>query len=474
MSNFDEIQRQLQQDIFDLPIFDCHSHVDTHHLAARGLHDVLLYHMVVSDFYSAGCPEGERVSETPDDTEIVMRVEQALPFLDKIQNTSCAWGVRIILEDLYDWHEPITKSNWHKLHARIARRSESASWPRKILRLSGVTRGITDWYRRGGKCAEEIYDYALEWSFFARKQWDQNDIPIYELECAWQVNEPNPALSVTLRNRPPVEKCIRTIEDVHLAMDHYCERIPFDQVVTTAQHFSTDIEYQRISDEQMASAIKNRGNATTAERDIYASYLMDAFLTRLERNGDKILFQFSLGAESLPYETGSQLTQKTIGQLGDIIARFPRLQFQCMLASRHGNQSLCTLARELPNLSLAGYWWHNFFPDVIRQVCSERLDMLPLNKQVGFFSDAYCVDWIYAKTKIVRSLLAEVLTERICRKQYSYDQALFIAGYILKDSAEALLAINSEKSQTVGTDIYTLDMNFHGRATSKSKPANRL
>ena len=80
-----------------------------------------------------------------------------------------------------------------------------------------------------------------------------------------------------------------------------------------------------------------------------------------------------------------------------MIGRHPRLRFQCFLASRHANQSMCTLARELPNLSLAGYWWHNFFPDAIPQVIRERLDMLPANKQVGFFSDAYCVEWSYAK-----------------------------------------------------------------------------
>src|SRR6202035_2044496 len=84
----------------------------------------------------------------------------------------------------------------------------------------------------------------------------------------------------------------------------------------------------------------------------------------------------------------------------------PGLRFQCLLASRHANQSLCTLARELPNLSLAGYWWHNFFPDAIRQVMGERLDMLPANKQIGFFSDAYCVEWTYAKTILVRRQMA--------------------------------------------------------------------
>ncbi len=127
----------------------------------------------------------------------------------------------------------------------------------------------------------------------------------------------------------------------------------------------------------------------------------------------RIVYQFSLGAEPLPFETGSRLGQRTIGQLAEMIARHPELRFQCFVSSRHANQSLCTLARELPNFSLAGYWWHNFFPDIIRQVIAERLDMLPVNKQVGFFSDAYCVEWAYGKAVLVRKQLARVLADKI-------------------------------------------------------------
>jgi glucuronate isomerase len=124
-----------------------------------------------------------------------------------------------------------------------------------------------------------------------------------------------------------------------------------------------------------------------------------------------------------------------------MIGRHPKLHFQCFLASRHANQSLSTLARELPNLSLAGYWWHNFFPDCIRQVMAERLDMLPLNKQVGFFSDAYCVEWTYAKAVLVRKQLAQVLAEKISQGQYSRDDALSIARAILYETPQTLLGM---------------------------------
>ena len=124
-----------------------------------------------------------------------------------------------------------------------------------------------------------------------------------------------------------------------------------------------------------------------------------------------------------------------------MIGRHPRLRFQCFLSSRHANQSLCTLARELPNLSLAGYWWHNFFPDVIRQVMAERLEMLPATRHVGFFSDAYCVEWTYAKSIIVRKQMAGVLAEKVEQGQYSREEALGIARAILYESPQALLGM---------------------------------
>jgi hypothetical protein len=222
-------------------------------------------------------------------------------------------------------------------------------------------------------------------------------------------------------------------------MAHYANSIPYGKVLSTATHLSTDINYRLVTDREMESALASRAKAGAAERDVYASYVHEAFLTELEKHGDEIVFQFSFGAEPLPFETSSRVNQTTLAQLAGMITRHPRLRFQCFLASRHANQSLCTLARELPNFSLAGYWWHNFFPDVIRQMIAERLDMLPANKQVGFFSDAYCVEWTYAKALIVRKQMACVLAEKIAQGQYSHEDALSVARGTLFESPQTLL-----------------------------------
>ena len=251
-------------------------------------------------------------------------------------------------------------------------------------------------------------------------------------------------MPVSAGKRPSTERVIRKVEDVWDAVQYYVDHIPYDQLISMATHISTDIDFRLVSDSEMTAALTRREQAGTTERDLYASYVNEAFLTALEKHTQEIVFQFSFGAEPLPHETASRLSQRTIAQLAEMIARHPLLRFQCLLSSRHANQSMCTLARELPNLSLAGYWWHNFFPDSICQIMAERLDMLPINKQIGFFSDAYCVEWSYGKVVLVRKLLAQTLAERVQRGQYTKQDAFSIARGILYESPQSLLGMSAK------------------------------
>ena len=133
-----------------------------------------------------------------------------------------------------------------------------------------------------------------------------------------------------------------------------------------------------------------------------------------------------------------------------MIARHPGISFQCFLSSAHANQTLCTLARELPNFSLAGYWWHNFFPVFMERVMSERLDMLSTAKQVGFFSDAYTMEWSYAKAVMVRRVLSRVLAGKVLLGQMDKRGALDSARQILFETPRQLLGMEPAESVTGG------------------------
>jgi len=434
--------RVLAEKVTAIKAIDAHTHLDSSHLSARGLHDVMLYHMVISELYSAGCPSGGRLCDEPSEKERVSRIEEAIAYLEHIQNTSCYWLMRTILSELYDWDEPVTLDNWRKLDDLIRDRSRESDWAREVFGRANVLKACTEFTLRGDGSNDDILFYSLEWAFFTRNQWGVFDAPLYELEYAWQFDEPTRPLPVTTGSeREPVKRQIKTVSGVKEAMAHYFRAIDFDKIVSTANHLSTDINFTLVTDEQMQKALDKRENAGGAERDIYASYLLETFLLELERTHSDKAFQFSIAAEPLPFETASRINQLTIKQLGEIISRHPNVQFQCHLASRHANQSLCTLCRELPNFALIGIWWHNFFPCTIGQIIDERLDMLPTNRQIGFFSDAYCIEWLYAKSKLVRAALAEALMKRVNRGQYTLEQAVEIAEKLLLQTPKKLLRI---------------------------------
>ncbi len=131
MAAIARVLETIREGLAEDPLLDAHTHLDAAHLQARGLDDVLLYHMLVSELASAGCPTRARVSEDPTPAEARERLAEALPFTPYIRNTSCAWGLEIILRDLYDSEPPEDEAGWWRLDARIRERADDPSWSRE-------------------------------------------------------------------------------------------------------------------------------------------------------------------------------------------------------------------------------------------------------------------------------------------------------------------------------------------------------
>jgi hypothetical protein len=321
----------LENALAAVPVLDVHTHLCGAKLGARGLHDILLYHMIVSDLYAAGCPSGARLTQFPNwasKKEAHQRIEEALPYLRYIQNTSGWWGIRTILRDLYNWNAPLTQYNWRRLDDLVRERADDGAWARSILKRVNIQRTCAEYCRRGKGEGDDVLQYSLEWGMFMRAQWGEYDTAVYDLERTWGRPPEAPVAILGDTARPAADRTIKTLEDIHAAIKHYVDTIPYGQVVSTATGLSTDIDYRLPSDEEMANALKRRAQAGPAERDIYAAYIGEAFLAALEKRGDEILFQFSLGAEPLPFETASRINQNTLGQLAEIVGRHPKLRFQ--------------------------------------------------------------------------------------------------------------------------------------------------
>ena len=181
-----------------------------------------------------------------------------------------------------------------------------------------------------------------------------------------------------------------------------------------ATHLSTDIDYRQVSDDEMASGARTTENGRTGGarllRLIRQRGLPDGAGRACRR--DRVSVQLRRGTAAVRDRQPAVATHDRPGRRTDRQASPTAVPvFSGEPACEPGN--VYTNARAAELSAWPGYWWHNFFPDAIAQVIRERLDMVPANKQVGFFSDAYCVEWSFAKAVMVRKVLARVLAERI-------------------------------------------------------------
>jgi len=430
--------RRLEEAIDAIPLIDLHTHIDLAHQQARGLHDVLLYHMVASELYSAGCPDAERLPEYPDDAEAERRLVSAIPYVRHIRNTSCYGMMVSILRGLYGFDEALTEDNWRRADALI-REQYAAGSAETIYNKANLANLCTEYCRKNGH-ESEMFSYSLEWAFFTRNQYGCFDAPVLELEVAASQEKPEGPMPVTMDRRIyEGVKPLTDVDEVDAAIKTYVEKVPFGEIFNTATHLSSDIRYADVTADEMNAALKNRGSAGRRERDIFANYINNAFLQRLSEVGQKISVSFSLGAEPLRYETGIKLSEDTIYAFEAMANRYPTIDFVLFNACPHQDDTVCSIIRETQNVYAAGFWWHSFFPSSIARMLAERVERLPLNKWYGYFSDAYCADWAYAKSRLVRGIYASVLAEKVDAGYYSVHNAEDIARTLLHDNAAALL-----------------------------------
>jgi len=142
--------------------------------------------------------------------------------------------------------------------------------------------------------------------------------------------------------------------------------------------------------------------------------------------------QVMIGIRRLPGGLRVPVTRPDIlFSLAVLFADFPRLRFDVILANPVQSHELASYAKMHPNVFVAGYWWYTLNPVVIRRMLRERLEMLPANKIQGFFSDAYCVEWSYAKVQLVRRQIAHVLAEMVEEGYLEEEQAIDVATNLL-------------------------------------------
>ncbi len=106
------------------------------------------------------------------------------------------------------------------------------------------------------------------------------------------------------------------------------------------------------------------------------------------------------------------------------------------------NQELVSYSWIFPNVATNGHWWYSNIPTYIDRDLRARLQAVPKTKQLGYYSDAYKLEFVLPKYNMYRRILARILADDFVRPGvYEERRALDLARLLLRENTQRIFGV---------------------------------
>jgi len=425
-----ELLKRITRKIETMPVIDLHCHLNCGRvfkpkhgqLKASNLTDILFYHFVQAELVSSGMPI-EKLSEKINPEE---RVKNALPYLKHIRNTSTYWSLRKIFSDLYGLKEDITGKNWEIFYEKVLQSNQKKNWAEEVLLdKAKIKHFVTPVINRNPKKNPEFASFTYESAGIYPALFDFEDLFSH--------------LQSLLK--------IKSADSLKEAVNNFFKNMLKEEVSSITTWIPCDFKFFEVKKNEIDTIFKKKKSSFSK---IDKAKLLSFALGQILKCASEKKFPvfMPIGAKvvnAYPItQTGYSISEfsSSIGKEISLLAcRYPQVEFLMLSATINLCQELAIVAKMCPNVYVMGYWWHCLYPTYIERMLSERLEILPANKIIGFFSDAYCVEWSYGKLSLIKKVLAKVLTEKVQEGYFSEDFAIELVQKILYENPERIFRI---------------------------------
>jgi len=415
----------LFQELERLVLIDPHTHINPHAAASTTLADIMGYHYYTELAHSSGLPK-ERIEEpglSPKDK--VGRLVEKLADLDNTIQVS--WLLDICREFFGFQGDRLTPENWEAVYDAASAKMAEPDWERQVLAHSKL---------------EKV---------FLTNDFDD---PLEGFDTSLYI------------------PCLRTDDLVfHFTKDTVRQRLAKATGIDVAdaatlreaigkrfQHFSAKgVRACAISlppsfsptkvDPGAASAVIKRAarqqKLTTAEQEMLSAFV---FWTIAEFCAEyRLPFDLMIGVNRTVYAAGVHQGQDlfdmrvSLIQYRELFNAFPGVTFPVSVLGSTSNQELVSYSWIFPNVVTNGHWWYSNIPTYIEVDTRSRLEAVPRNKQIGYYSDMYKLEFALPKFRMYRRVLARVLAEDfVIGRGWTEEAALNFGRQILRGNVERI------------------------------------
>lgn len=422
----ERLEERIYAEILKMPVIDIHTHVKPGKPHATNLYDIISYHFVLADLEAAGLPREEWQKES---LPVEKRVAKTIPYFQRCRNTTTFRCLENLLTDLYGISKPLSPENWKKTYQAVEEKGKDKNWANRLLKKKvNLNHIVVDAYDKVEKplLAPELFSYTNE-----RMALSWGQLPL--------LHQISNYLGTFFGSASEIEKGVKK----------YCDETlgPNTKSVTLGAPIDFQILQPGTAEiNRILTHNHNVDDLTPSETLLVFSYITHTALKIYQEKG--IHVALSLGARWKTFEgksgkTTSTFSTQTVFEIANLASCYPEVTFFVLNCSYPMNQDLTLAAKMQPNIIPTGYWWHSMYGEYVGRVLSERLDVLPYTKFLGFFSDAYMSEWVYGKLSVVRKETSRVLAEKVQRGYLTEDDALKIARALFYENQKKLYLMSS-------------------------------
>lgn len=423
-----ELAARLLAELDQLVLIDPHTHINPHAPASTTLADIMGYHYYTELAHSAGMPKAQ-IEEPGLDPKT--KVGRLVEWLDKLDNTvQVSWLVALCQKFFGFDADRITPQNWEALYDKAAAKMAEPDWEDQCLQSSRIERVFLT----------NDFDDPLE-------GFDTNRyIPCLRTDdLVFHLARPE------VRQR--LAKCTgieftntATLKDaLGKLFAHFTKKGARACAISLPPSFAP----KPVGLHEVRGPLQKilAHEAVTADEQARVSEFV--FWSLAEYCAEyKLPFDLMVGVNRRVYRDGVYQGQDLFDQRVSLIQyqelfnHFPQVTFPISVLAQASNMELVSYAWIFPNVVMNGHWWYSNIPAHITVDTRARLQAAPRNKQVGYYSDMYKLEFAWPKFQMYRRILARVLTEDfVLDRGWTETQALDFGKQVLRGNVETIFRV---------------------------------
>lgn len=384
--------------ICELPVIDCHEHLLYPHQRVEektGFYDLL--HYIQSDMISSG-----NIQAKPQNASEFMLGYQS------IRSTAYGRMVKIFAKDLYGITE-INERTILKLddqvHSHSANLDCAKKWYTTVFEKMNIKAALS--VDDGSFTQDEVIRPIVYLDFFLRR----SQIVYFRNKYKNQSNQLEDYITYIMdflkRNR---EKGM-VAGKFGTPYWHSLEMIEYDER-------QAKIEYERDSE----------------ENPHFESYVFHQILSAFEEMDIPIQFHTGHVEPSAADLTKYQLGWSNPSCFGAYAMQYPRLKFILLHTGFPFQYEYLSLIKNYSNLYADFSWIYIISPTIAGETLIKAIEMIPINKIIGFGGDCIHIEAVYAHLVLARKVIASAFSEMIQNGYLSIETAKYNARKLLYEN----------------------------------------